>query len=168
MSGGLRVKLYIIYMGAAVPFFSCSSFVLNKYLYSRNWFMFQFIMHHFLYWVLEQLNSSATSEHRVAGGGKLEWRRHPQSSAKAFFKMRPTRHCGESSVLVARGWQGSAAFQIQQLREGIHTISPKCAVWRWLTTSWKLRHEAVIDFTHKGRRSCRWTMGEVECWCLDT
>lgn len=61
--------------------------------------MFQFIFCYFLSTSSGQIGCGATSEHRVAGEGKTGVeRRHPQSSAKAFFQNEANTSLWEDSV----------------------------------------------------------------------
>lgn len=114
-------------MSFAVPFFSCSSSVLNKYLYPKKLIHVSvsislFSVHRFwTNWLWCQ------SEHKVAGGRKIWVERGDTFRAvpKGSSKMRPTHLCGKTVCAGGQRVTGLSNLSNPATQgKGIHTISP--------------------------------------------
>jgi len=89
--------------------------------------MFQFLFCYFLSTSSGKIRFGATSEHKVAGGGKIgeETRDTLRAAPKCSSKMRPTHHCGKTVCAGGQRVTGLSKLSNPAVwGEGIHTISP--------------------------------------------
>ena len=146
-------SLYVIHTWVLLsPSFPVHLLCLTNICIPRNWFMFQFLFPYFLSTGSGQTGFGASLNIKLLVEGKFGWREETPSEQCQRVLPKWGQHisAGRPCVLVARGWQGSATFQIQQLRGKAFTqLAQVCSVRMDLTARERQGHEAVIDFTHK-------------------